>query len=144
MLTHKEIVTKFIQTAFDCKSSWDDVSLYADGNGKYTHPLFSIPSIRELYNAISSFRSVFPDLNQEVVAVALADDGHVYVKTNASATFLGDFEAIKANGRRWQVPVFWEFELDNGKVIAASELASHHAINQQLGIALFKAPFEIK
>ncbi len=40
--------------------------------------------------------------------------------------------------------VYWEFELNNGKISVASELANHHAINNQLGVVLFKAPFELE
>ncbi|MCX7123307.1 MAG: ester cyclase [Gammaproteobacteria bacterium] len=144
MSTAKEVVTGFINSAFNPKSTWNDVAQYAEGSGMYTHPILSIPSIHALFDAIVSFRNVFPDLSQKVASVAVADDDHIIVKTFASATFRGDFGDIKANGRRWEVPVFWEFELDpsSGKIISASELGNHHAINQQLGVALFKAPFE--
>ncbi len=142
MRTEKEIVTGFIQAACKIGGSWEEVAQYADGNGKYTHPLFQIYTIREWYNSIVMFRQVFPNLNQKIVAVAIADDGHVYVKTQASATFFGNFEGIIANGKSWEAPIFWEFELADDKIISASELVNHHAINEQLGLALFKAPFE--
>ncbi|MFN7096475.1 MAG: ester cyclase [Gammaproteobacteria bacterium] len=142
MFTEKEIVTGFINAAFKRDGSWEDVAQYADGDGKYTHPILPIPTIRELYNGIVSFRSVFPDLHQTVQTIAMADNGHVIVKTQASATFSGDCGNIKANGKRWNVPVYWEFELENGKITSASELGNHHAINEQLGVALFKSPFE--
>ncbi len=142
MASEKDIVTGFIQTAFNRNSTWEDIEKFANGNGKYTHPILDIPTIRDLYDGITSFRNVFPDLHQTVEAVAIADNGHVFVKTRASATFTGDCGDIKANGKCWDVPVFWEFELANGKIISASELGNHHAINNQLGVALFKAPFE--
>ncbi len=60
-----------------------------------------------MVNGIVSFRDVFPDLHQTVDAVAIADNGHVFVKTQASAALTGDCGNIKANGKRWSVSVFW-------------------------------------
>jgi hypothetical protein len=51
---------------------------------------------------------------------------------------------IKANNQAWSVPVFWEFEIIEGKIKFASEVCNHHAINQQLGIVFFRAPFELE
>lgn len=144
MPTEKDIVTGFINSAFNPQGSWEDIAQYADGEGEYVHPILAIPTIRELYNGIVSFRSVFPDLHQEVLSFAIFENGHVIAKTLASATFKGDCGELKANGNRWEVPVYWEFELADEKIISASELGNHHAINNQLGVALFKAPFELE
>jgi hypothetical protein len=142
MNIQEKIVTHFIESVFSLGSSWDDVSPYAHAEGTYIHPILMIPTIRELHKAIGDFRSVFPDLHQVVSGVGIVNVDHYYVKTFASATFLGNFGEIVANGRRWEVPVFWEFKLLEDKINFASELGNHHAINQQLGVNLFKAPFE--
>ena len=82
-------------------------------------------------------------MQQQIISFGILNNGHVVLNTRVSATFLGDYGTIKANGKSFNVPVYWEFTFnDSGKIIAASELGNHHAINEQLMAHVFEAPFE--
>ena len=140
-----DLAKKFISGFFKKNGSWDnDVAPFVEGDGGYEHPL-KIPSIKAAYDSLNdSFYKVFPDLNQIVQSSGILDNGNIILKTIASATFSGDFGDIKANGQTWEIPVYWEFQIKNGKIIHASELASHLAINDQLKEVLIKSPFELQ
>ncbi|HJD59380.1 MAG TPA: hypothetical protein LFW20_01700 [Rickettsia endosymbiont of Omalisus fontisbellaquei] len=142
MNTEKEIITNFIDALFEPDSPWDKVAQYVDGKGKFIHPILDIVTIYDLHYGLIDFRKSFPDMTQIVESVGVFENGNLIAKTFASATFKEDFGNLKANGKYWRIPVYWEFELNNGKITVASELANHHAINNQLGLALFKASFE--
>jgi hypothetical protein len=142
MNTKKEIITNFIDALFEPDSPWDKVAQYVYGKGKFINSILDIATIYDLHYRINDFRKSFPDVTQIVESVGVFENGHLIAKTSASATFKEDFGNLKANGKYWRIPVYWEFELNNGKITVASELANHHAINNQLGIALFKTPFE--
>ncbi|MGL4226121.1 MAG: hypothetical protein ACRCRR_00585 [Rickettsia sp.] len=135
MNTEKEIITNFIDALFAPDSPWDKVAQYVDGKGKFINPILNIATIYDLYDRLIDFRKSFPDMAQIVESVGVFENGNLIAKTFASATFKEDVGNLKANGKYWRIPVYWEFELNNGKITVASELANHHAINNQLGIA---------
>lgn len=142
-MKNSEICTKFIETFFKKGSTWDEVSKFVVGEGEYAHPLIDLPTIRAAHECLNGpFIESFPDLNQVVNHVFIAEDdaNHLIVRTTASATFINDWLEIKANGRRWEIPVDWEFKLENGLIRYAYELGNHHAINNQLDIELFRSP----
>ncbi|HJD55176.1 MAG TPA: hypothetical protein LFW21_00630 [Rickettsia endosymbiont of Pyrocoelia pectoralis] len=138
------MITNFIDALFEPDSPWEKVAKYVEGKGKFIHPILDIATIYDLHYGLIDFRKSFPDMTQTVESVGVFENGNLIAKTFASATFKEDFANFKANGRYWRIPVYWEFELNNGKIRVASELANHHAINNQLGLALFKAPFELE
>jgi len=134
---------KFIETFFEKDSTWDRLSQYVDGDGTLEHQLLQPSTIRAAHASLSGpFRDAFPDLTQRVVSTAVADDGKVFVKTFASGTFTGAWGQFQPNGRRWEIPVVWELTIKGDKVVHANEIENHHAINQQLGLPLFKSQIE--
>ena|SRR3990167_2077019 len=144
MRSDVEKATNFIENLFNKRASWEVVSQDVAENATYEHPILKdLNTVRALNDCLPGFRNIFPDLQQPVISSGVLSNGHVIVNTRASATFLGDYADVKANGRRWDVPVYWEFEFENGKIKSASELGNHHAINEQLGFRFFKAPFEL-
>lgn len=143
MNKEKEMITNFINVLFETNSTWDRVAQYVEGEGKFINSILNISTIYDLYYRLINFRKSFPNLTQIVESVGTFENGNLIAKTFASATFKEDFGNLRANGKHWHIPVYWEFELNNGKIKIASELANHHAINNQLGVALFKAPFEL-
>ncbi|CAK6512637.1 hypothetical protein [Rickettsia helvetica] len=144
MNTEKEMITNFIDALFEPDSPWDKIAQYVEGKGEFVHPILNIATIYDLHYGLIDFRKSFPDMTQIVKLVGVLENGNLIAKTFASATFKEDLANFKVNGKHWCIPVYWEFELNNGKIKIASELANHHAINNQLGLALFKAPFELE
>ncbi|WP_341794708.1 hypothetical protein [Rickettsia endosymbiont of Rhinocyllus conicus] len=144
MHPEKKMITNFINALFEPDSPWDKVAQYVEGKGKFIHPILNIETIYDLHYGLIDFRKSFPDITQIVESVGTFDNGRLIAKTFSSATFKKDFANLKANGKHWHTPVYWEFELNNGKILVASELANHHAINNQLGVTLFQTPFELE
>lgn len=145
MNKNETIAVNFINTYFRKNATWEEVALYVHGDGGYKHQLLDLPSIRASFEALNGpFRDAFPDLIQTVAEIATAISGKIIIKTIAAATFTKDFMDIKANNRSWKIPVFWEFEITEDKIRFALEVCNHHAINQQLGLVFFKAPFELE
>lgn len=144
MKNEKELITNFINALFEPDSPWDKVAQYVEAKGEFIHPILNISTIYDLHYGLIDFCKSFPDMTQTVKLVGVLENGNLIAKTIASATFKNDFADLKANGKHWDTPVYWAFQLKDRKIVTAPELANHHAINNQLGLALFKAPFELE
>lgn len=139
-MTNIEVAKHFLTGFFKMGGSWDaDVAPYVLGDGEEYHHALKIPSLKACYDFLNTvFRGSFPDLMQTIEAIGEAEDGTVLAITRSIATFKNDFGDIKANGRQWDVPVYWQLRIENGKVVAAREDANHLLVNFQLDIELVK------
>lgn len=142
MPTKIEIAKQFINHFFKIGGSWDkDVAPYVAGDGEQYYHALKIPSLKICHELLHGvFRESFPDLMQTIESIGEAEDGTVLVFTRSKATFAKDFGDHKANGLKWDIPVYWQLSIENGKVVAAREDANHLLLNKQMGMDLVQLP----
>ena len=143
MSTNKKLAIDFINTYFNLQASWTDIAPYVEGEGVLTHPLMGTCTIHDGYNALHGpFLKSFPDIGHVIQTAGDTDSGQVFVGTLATGTFRGEWAGHQPNGKRWEIPASFLLTFKNGKITRVDELESHHMINDQLGIHLFKSAVE--
>jgi len=146
MNNRKRLAIDFLKAYFDLHSNWADIEKLYLKDAILTHPLLGSCPLQDGYNALRGpFLSAFPDISQEIISTGETDTGKIFIETVSLGTFSGEWGGLAPNGKQWKVPVMWMITMnDHDKIIRVDELESHHMINDQLGLHLFKSQVEQK
>jgi steroid delta-isomerase-like uncharacterized protein len=82
---------------------------------------------------ITMMRNAFPDLHMTIVD-AFGEGDRLSAQLGLRGTFNGDFGPLKANGKKFDVPIGMFFRFENGKETEAIEFINVLGFYQQLGI----------
>jgi steroid delta-isomerase-like uncharacterized protein len=90
--------------------------------------------VKGIKDAVASHRASFPDWNEHVDDI-VAEGDRVAIRISSTGTQLGEFQGLKATGRKIAIQEFHIFRLENGKIAEQWGMPDVQSLMSQLKAA---------